>query len=276
MFRFPPRWRGLLAALALATGVGAGALAPAETLAQTLAADPVVPQASGPATAEPTFSPSQRAEILRILRDAQRDDPSILREALSGLDDADRRDRAAALRASIASNASALFQDATDPAKGNPRGDVTIVEFFDARCGYCKQMQPAMDALLRRDPNVRVVLKDLPILGPASVLASRALLAAHRQGKYAPLYDALMTLRGDPTEAVLRQQAERAGLDWSRLRRDMEDPAVQARIDRNLALAQSLGIEGTPALVVGETLVPGAIDLPALERLVAEARAARR
>lgn len=232
--------------------------------------------AAGPAVAQeaPAFTAPQRAEILSILRQALREDPAILREALAGLEDADRRDRAEAQRAAIATNADALFGDAADPAKGNARGDVTIVEFFDARCGYCKQMQPAMDALLRRDPNIRVVLKDLPILGPNSVLASRALLAAHRQGRYVPLYDALLSLRGEPTEAVLRQQAERAGLDWARLRRDMDDPAIMARIERNLGLAQRLGIEGTPALVIGNTLVPGAIELPALERLVAEARAA--
>lgn len=222
----------------------------------------------------PGFTAGQRAEILGILRQALREDPSILREALAGLEEADRRDRSEAQRAAIASNADALFRDAADPSKGNARGDITIVEFFDARCGYCKQMQPAMDALLRRDPNVRVVLKDLPILGPNSVLASRALLASQRQGRYVPLYDALLSLRTEPTEAVLRQQAERAGLDWSRLRRDMDDPAIGARIERNLALAQRLGIEGTPALVIGDTLVPGAIELPALERLVAEARAA--
>ncbi|WP_203072969.1 DsbA family protein [Falsiroseomonas ponticola] len=240
-----------------------------------LAAGLLLLAGGAPAQENPGFTAAQRAEILGILRQALREDPTILRDALAGLEEADRRDRSEAQRAAIADNAEALFRDAADPSKGNPRGDVTIVEFFDARCGYCKQMQPAMDALLRRDPNIRLVLKDLPILGPNSVLASRALLAAQRQGRYVPLYDALLALRGEPTEAVLRQQAERAGLDWARLRRDMEDPAIGARIERNLALASRLGIEGTPALVIGTTLVPGAIELPALERLVAEARAAR-
>jgi protein-disulfide isomerase len=221
------------------------------------------------------FSETQRAEIVDILRRALREDPSILRDAIGGLEAADQEARGTAQRAALVAQAEALFRDPADPVKGNPRGDVTLVEFFDARCGYCKQLHPTMEALIRRDPNLRVVMKDLPILGPNSVLASRALLAAQRQGRYGPLYDALMTLRTEPTEPVIRQQAERAGLDWARLRRDMDDPAVQARIDVNLRLAQVLGIEGTPALVVGTTLVPGAVDLPALERLVAEARAAR-
>lgn len=221
------------------------------------------------------FTPAQRAEIVEILRQALREDPSILRDAIGGLEAAEQAARAEAQRQAIRNQEAALFRNTGDPVKGNPLGDVTLVEFFDARCGYCKQLYPAMEALIRRDPNLRVVMKDLPILGPNSVLASRALLAAQRQGGYSRLYDALMVLRTEPTEPVLRQQAERAGLDWGRLRRDMEDPAVQARIEGNLALAQTLGIEGTPALVIGQTLVPGAVDLPTLERLVAEVRAAR-
>lgn len=227
---------------------------------------------AGPVFAQ-GFTPEQRAEIIAILRQALRDDPSILREALTAVEEAEVRERAEARRAAIAANAAALFRDPADPVKGNPAGDVTIVEFFDTRCGFCKQLHPAMDALVRRDPNVRVVLKDLPVLGPNSVLAARALLAAHRQGRYAAFYDALLALRVEPTEPVLRAQAERLGLDWTRLRRDMDDPATSRRIEVNLRLAGALGIEGTPALVIGETLVPGAVDLPALERLVAEARA---
>ena len=137
-----------------------------------------------------------------------------------------------------------------------------------------------MDALLRRDPNIRVVMKDLPILGPSSVVAARALLAAHRQGRYAAYYDALMALRGEPTEAVLREQAQRVGLDWNRLRRDMDDPTIAQRIEANLRLAQALGVDGTPALVIGPDanaaqLVPGALELAQLERMVSQARASR-
>jgi protein-disulfide isomerase len=222
------------------------------------------------------FTEAQRAEIVGILRDALRSDPSILREALEGLEAADRREREGAGRAAIAANAEALFRDPADPALGDPRGAVAVVEFFDPRCGYCKRMRPVVEELLRRQRDVRWVVKDLPILGPASVLASRALLAAQRQGRYAELHDALLKLREEPAEPVLRREAERAGLDWARLKRDMDDPAVQRRLDANARLARALRIEGTPAMVVGETLVPGAVDLATLERLVAEARAAVR
>lgn len=218
------------------------------------------------------FSPTQRAEIVEILREALRTDPGILRDALEAMDTAEKRDRESAQRLALAAAGDALFRDAADPVKGNPAGAVTVVEFFDARCGYCKQLHPVVDQLLRRQRDVRVVLKDLPILGPGSVQASRALLAAQRQGKYAEYQDALMKLREEPGEPVLKREAERLGLDWARLRRDMDDPAIQRRLEGNLRLASSLHIEGTPALVIGGTLVPGAVDLATLERLVAEAR----
>ncbi|UFN49422.1 DsbA family protein [Roseomonas sp. OT10] len=218
------------------------------------------------------FTPEQRAEIVGILREALRTDPSLLREAIEAMRNADQAEQATAQRNAIAANADALFRNADDPVKGNPRGDVTLVEFFDARCGYCKQLQPAMAELLKRDPNIRVVLKDIPILGPNSVLASRALLAAQKQGKYEALHTALLALRGDATEAAIQAEAQRVGIDWPRLKRDMEDPSIQARIASNLRLAQALEIQGTPALVIGDTLVPGAVDLATLEKLVAEAR----
>ena len=218
------------------------------------------------------FSPQQREEIVSILREALKSDPTILRDAIGAMQEAQRAAQEDARREALAANRDALFNDARDPVRGNPRGDVTIVEFFDARCGYCKLLHPTMDQLLKADPGIRVVLKDLPILGPASVTASKALLAAQKQGKYLPFQDALMRLRGEPTEATLKTEAERAGLDWARIKRDMEDPEIARRLAGNLALAQALSIEGTPAIVVGDRLVPGAVDLETLKQLVAEAR----
>jgi protein-disulfide isomerase len=224
------------------------------------------------ARAEPALTPQQRQEVIEVLRQALKSDPTILRDAIAAMQQAQQQDRASAQRDAIAAQADALLRDPADPVKGNPRGDVTLVEFFDARCGYCKLLHPTMDQLLKADPGIRVVLKDLPILGPASVTASKALLAAQKQGKYLPFQDALMRLRGEPTEAVLKTEAERAGLDWARIKRDMEDPEIARRLAGNLALAQALSIEGTPAIVVGDRLVPGAVDLETLKQLVAEAR----
>nr|WP_314072443.1 DsbA family protein [uncultured Roseococcus sp.] len=218
------------------------------------------------------LSPEQRAEVLQLLRQALREDPSILRDALTAVEEAEEANRSSAQTRAIAARAEQLFRDPADPVKGNLQGAVTFVEFFDARCGYCKQLHPTMNQLLQRESDVRVVLKDLPILGPNSVLASRALLAAHRQNLYVPLYEALMRLREEPTEPVLRREAERARIDWARLRREMDDPAITARIARNLDLARALDIQGTPALVIGTTLVPGAVSLAELQRLTAAAR----
>lgn len=218
------------------------------------------------------LTPEQRAEVLQILRDSLRQDPSILRDALTGFEEAEQAERANAQIRAITERADALFRDPNDAVKGNPQGRVTIVEFFDARCGFCKQLHPTMEQLIQRERDVRVVMKDMPILGPNSVLASRALIAAQRQNQYAALYDALMRLREEPTEPVLRREAERLRLDWARLRRDMDDPATAARIERNLELARALGIQGTPALIAGTTLIPGAVDLATLQRLTAAQR----
>jgi protein-disulfide isomerase len=228
--------------------------------------------AQGAPPAAATFTLEQRQEIISILREAMKSDPSILRDAITAMQEGQRAEQEKARREALAANHDALFNDARDPIKGNPRGNVTIVEFFDARCSYCKALYPTMQALLQQDGNIRVVMKDLPILGPNSVVASRALLAAQKQGKYEPLYDALMRLRTEPTEQVLQAEAQRAGIDWARLRRDMADPALEARLQANINLAQRLQIEGTPALVIGGTLVPGAVELPQLQQLIAEAR----
>jgi protein-disulfide isomerase len=245
-------------------------------LAAALLAVPATSRLAAQGLPSQGLSPQQRAEVTELLRDALTRDPTILRDALAALQEAEGRDRGAAQRGAILARREALLADPADPVKGNPQGDLTIVEFFDARCGYCKTLHPTLQALLRADPQLRVVMKDLPILGPASVVASRALLAAQRQGKYNGFQDALMQLRGEPTEAALQAEAQKLGIDWARARRDMEDPAILARLQQNLGLARALAIEGTPALVIGSTLVPGAVDLPTLQGLVAQARQERR
>ncbi len=165
--------------------------------------------------------------------------------------------------------------DPADPVGGNAKGDVTIVEFFDTRCPYCRKLEPTMADLLSRDRGVRLVYKDLPILGPASVLGSKALLAAQKQGGYEKLRDAIMAAPQQTTKAIIQDAAQRVGLDWKRLEHDMDDPAIQARINTNLQLAQTIGIEGTPALVIGGELIPGAVGLGELRKAVTTARAGK-
>ncbi|MGD0104800.1 MAG: DsbA family protein [Rhodopila sp.] len=217
------------------------------------------------------FTPAQRAEIIAIMRDALKKDPSILRDAVVALQ-ADEGERAqAAARAAIAEQQDRLVTPA-DPVAGNPQGDVTIVEFFDTRCPYCRKLEPVMDSFLTKDRKVRLVYKDLPILGPASVLGTKALLAAQKQDAYEKMRQAVMNLPPDTTIAQIETTARTLGLDWPRMASDMDDPAIQARIDANIKLARELGIQGTPALVIGNDLVPGAVELPDLQKAVAEAR----
>ena len=219
------------------------------------------------------FTPVQRAEIVSIVRDAMKHDPSILRDAVAALQADDARHQEADQRAMITAHQDALVSP-HDPVAGNPQGDVTIVEFFDTRCPYCRKLEPVMDQLLAEDHGVRLVFKDLPILGDASMLGARALLAAQKQGGYEQLREAVMQMPPDTTLPMIQQAALKFGLDWKRLRHGMDDPAVQQRIDANLKLARILNIEGTPALVIGQQLVPGAVGLSDLRKLVAAARKA--
>src|SRR5579863_3021944 len=213
------------------------------------------------------FTPAQRAEIVQILRDALKRDPSILRDAIAALQ-ADEGDQQ---RAKIAALGDKLISPA-DPVVGNPKGDVTIVEFFDTRCPYCRKLEPAMADLLARDHGVRLVYKDLPILGPASVLGSKALLAAQMQGGYEKLRAAIMSAPPQTTKAMIKDAAVKLGLDWPRLEHDMDDPAIASRLDGNVKLARSIGVDGTPALIIGGDLLPGAMDLGELQDAVAGAR----
>lgn len=158
------------------------------------------------------------------------------------------------------------------PVLGNPKGDVTVVEFFDYRCPYCKRSLDVLRRLVKDDPNLRLVFKEFPILGPQSVYASRMAIASRAQGKYLELHHALMSHRGQFDPISLIEIARGLGLDIDRLGADMQKPWVGAMIKEVRSLADRLAITGTPALVIGDELVPGYTDLVTLKTLVLEAR----
>ncbi len=166
-----------------------------------------------------------------------------------------------------------IFNNPVDPVLGNPAGDVTVVEFFDYRCPYCKRVTDSLIALIDGDANVRVVFKEFPILGPESLVAARVALAAHKQGKYREVHEALMAHKGSFEKAALIEVAANVGADPARLATDAEDPAIMAQLQANDALAAKLGITGTPGFIFGRQLVPGAISLDDRKKLVAAARA---
>jgi protein-disulfide isomerase len=183
-----------------------------------------------------------------------------------------QEDEKARQKAAIATRQNDLLHDPSSPVSGNPNGSVTVVEFFDYRCGYCKRAAGAVTQLQKDDARVRVVYKDFPILGEVSELAAKAALASRAQGKHQAFHEALLASKGDMTKDTILAVASQVGLDAKRLEADMANPEWQTIIDRNRALAKDLGISGTPGFIVGTELVPGALDVTRLKELIARAQ----
>jgi protein-disulfide isomerase len=222
--------------------------------------------------ADPVFTPAQRDEIIAVVRQALKADPSILRDAVVTLQADNEAREASEQHTAIASKHQELFNSFGDPEAGNPSGDVTVVEFYDPRCPYCRKMLPGIEALLAKDHGIRLVYKDIPVLGPASTMESRAIVAAQKQGGYLKMQSGLMANPAQPSDAMIADVARSAGLDADKLKADMGSPATTARIKANLDLAHALKVTGTPTFVVGEQVIPGMVDATQLEDAVAQAR----
>lgn len=168
-----------------------------------------------------------------------------------------------------------LLNDPDAPVGGNPDGDVTIVTFFDYNCPFCKRTVAPMNAVVRADGKVRVVYKDWPILAATSVYGAKLALAAKRQGKYIEAHHALMTIRGRPTEDDMHRAVASAGVDMQRLEADAHDngAAITALLQRNNSLAEELGLQGTPVFLIGQFLIPAALDEAGFRQVVSDARA---
>jgi protein-disulfide isomerase len=229
-----------------------------------LAQAPAAPSTPIPDDTPDAFGAKVRAYLLAH--------PEVIMEAVQILQQRQQAARADLVKGVIAARARELFHDPAAPEGGNPAGDVTLVEFFDYNCPYCRSVAPTLVELRGADPGLRLVYKEFPILGPGSEAAARAALAAERQGKYQALHDALMQAREKLVEADVFGAAQAVGLDLDQLKRDMADPAIEAAIARNRALAAALGIDGTPGFVIADRVVPGALDRPTLEGLIAVAR----
>ncbi len=238
-------------------------------LALCLGAAGLLPTTLGTAA---DFTPEQRQAIEAIVRDYLAKNPDVMLDALQAAEDkikVEARDKASA---ALVTRRHELLDDPDAPIAGNPKGDVTVVEFFDYRCPYCKQVVPAIDALLAEDKQLRFVFKEFPVLGADSVVAARAALASRKQGKYDAMHRALMTTKGQINAEAVFKMAGSVGLDAERLKRDMADPEIDRMLKANTKLAEALEIRGTPAFVVGDEIVPGAISLNALKQLIAAAR----
>jgi protein-disulfide isomerase len=223
--------------------------------------------------AEPaSTTPEQRRAIEAIIHDYLLSHPEVLIEALHEAEQKLDREARAGARQALKAHRRELFDDPATPVGGNPEGNATIVEFFDYSCPYCKAVEPSLERLLQQDHNLRFVYKEFPVLGPESVVAARAALAAKRQGRYAAFHDAMMAVKGPFDDAEIYRVAGSVGLDLARLKRDMAAPQVEAELRSNTTLAAALDVHGTPTFVIGKEIVPGAIDLKNLQRLIAAAR----
>ena len=222
--------------------------------------------------ADPVFSQAQHDAIVAIVREALKSDPTILRDAVTTLNLDNEALQAAQQREALASKRQELTSNFGDPQAGNPSGDITVVEFYDPRCPYCRKMLPGIEALLKKDQGIRLVYKDIPVLGPASTTEARAIVAAQQQGGYLKMQAALMSDPAQPTAAMITDIAHEIGLDPAKLNADMDSAATSQRIKANLALARYLKITGTPTFVVGDQIIPGMVDADDLQDAVAQAR----
>ena len=213
-------------------------------------------------------------EVAALIEQLRQKDPEIVLQAVQAWWAEQEEYRQQQQVGRIAAHWDALARAEGDPAIGPEDADVTLVEFFDYRCGFCKRVLGDVMALAAGDNRLRIVFKEFPILGPPSVVAARASLAADRQGKWAEFHVALMSARGALDEDRIMDIAAETGLDIAQLRADMESEAVTAIIERNRALAQTLGISGTPAFLVKNAIQPGAASRDALAEMVAGAREA--
>ncbi|MBP0482858.1 DsbA family protein [Sagittula salina] len=220
---------------------------------------------------------TQKAAFGEAVRDYLLENPQVIMEAVSKLEEMEADQQVEVDQHLVDQHAEALFNDGYSWVGGNPDGDFTIVEFMDYRCGYCRKAQPEVAELLEKDGNIRLIVKEFPILGEASVVSSRFAVAtqiAAGDEAYGQVHDALMALEGNPGEAQLKRVAETLGLDYAAIEAEMDSEEVTRRITETRALAQAMQISGTPSFVFGNEMVRGYAPLAAMEQIVEQGRAA--
>jgi protein-disulfide isomerase len=224
------------------------------------------------ADAKAPLSAEDRAAIEGVVRDYLKDHPEAVLDAIKALQAKERADRAEASKQAILSEQNALKNDPGSYVAGNPNGDITIVEFFDYNCPYCRTVAPALQTLLADDKKLRLVIKEWPIKGADSLAISQISLAAAKQPQFLAFHFALLAHQGHVDQAAALDTAKKAGLDMDKLQKDMKTLDTMAIITRNDKLAEKIGIDGTPGFVIGTTLVPGAISAENFKKQIASAR----
>jgi len=231
--------------------------------------------AASPGLAQ-SFTPAQRGEIEVIIKDYLLKNPEILKDVAGALEKQQAEADAAKAKTALKQHAAVLFNSPRQVVLGNPRGDVTMVEFFDYNCGYCKRALADMLELMKSDPKLRVVLKEFPVLGEGSVEAAQVAAAATMQDKggkkYLEFHRKLLTARGRIARAQAIAAAKEAGFDVARIERDSGGAEVRKTLEESFMLADALGLNGTPSYVIGSSVVIGAVGLAKLKENINQAR----
>lgn len=214
-----------------------------------------------------------KEEVERIVAEYIKNHPDDIVASVQEMQVRKSQEEANKAQENITDKKEELEQDAESPTVGNTKGDVTVVEFFDYNCGFCKRVQPSIVKLLNEDKNVRFIMKELPILSPVSEIAARAALASYAiaPDKYLDVYNALMAARLTDKDSVM-EVIKQVGLDVDKISAEMDSSKISAHLAKNQELASSIGIRGTPAFVINGKMIPGAISFEQMQTEVAEAR----
>ncbi|HVL73840.1 MAG TPA: DsbA family protein [Beijerinckiaceae bacterium] len=223
----------------------------------------------------PAFSDPQRRAIEQIVKEYLLKNPEILHEALLELEKRQQEAQKVAQRTALKEHRAAIVNPSRSIVAGNPSGDVTLVEFFDYNCGYCKRALTDIQTLVKADPKLKVVLKDFPVLGPDSVEAARVSVAVKQQLSGAKLFDfhtRVLETRGRVNGDRALAVAKEMGLDMGRLQKDLDSAETRAVLQENMTIADRLGLTGTPAFILGEDIIPGAVGAEPLRQAIASVR----
>ncbi len=221
------------------------------------------------------MSDAERTAFQSEIRAYLLENPEVIMEAVALLEQRQQQEQAAADSGLVSANAEAIFNDDHSWVGGNPEGDVTVVEFLDYKCGYCKRAFPEVSELIASDDNIRFVIKEFPILGEESILASRfaiATLQVAGDDAYKTIHDALMAYNGDYSEVAFQRLANTFGLDGAAIMEHMSSDEVSDAINANYALARQMDISGTPSFVMGDEMVRGYVPIDAMRAIVADQR----
>jgi protein-disulfide isomerase len=242
-----------------------GCLAAASLMSlSVLAADPPAPRSP--------FNDAQKAGIEGVVHDYLLKHPEIILQAVEAYQANIQAEKDKAAKDALTKREADLLHDPATQVVGNVASDCAIVEFFDNQCPYCQANEPEIQKLLKDDAKIKLVLKEFPILGPISLVASKAALASVKQGKYTQFHEALLAHKGHYDKAALVDEiAKSVGLNLDQLHKDMDSPEIQAEIDKNLELGRALDINGTPGFVIGDQIIGGASSVDELKKYVADA-----